>query len=374
MFPSVGQSFLAGLRGALGEAGLAHEIHAEPVGVCGNADVVSDRIQRLLLQRTPAVVTGIMGSGVLRHVHAHFSDAETPFIVNDLGGDPLMTGGTRNPFVFGNTLHLWQSMYALGEWAARTLGRRACVAAALHEAGYGIVHAFWLGFCEAGGGEVVATEVTHRETADDDPLEQVRRLSAHQPDVVMAFYAGREGIGFAKAWTALGLAGRIPLLASPLMTHDLWRSRMPPEALDGLHTAWSWDTTARPEAHTRFSQAAGIGPEKEPAVFALLGYETGQMIVAARQVIGGAPATGAAWRNALSGVSFASPRGELHVDADSGEVVAASSLFEWHTAADGRVALGRTAPLARSGLCDAAYQAIQAGDSRSGWLNPYLVT
>ena len=115
MFPGAGPGFLAGLRGALAGAGVAHEIVPEAVGVCADTNLVSDRIQNLLLKQAPDVVTGIMGSGVLREVHAHFSGAETPFIVNDLGGDPLMTGGARNPFVFGNTLNLWRSMYALRE-------------------------------------------------------------------------------------------------------------------------------------------------------------------------------------------------------------------------------------------------------------------
>jgi len=374
MFPAAGQNFLAGLRGALVEAGVAHVLHTEPVGVCGDKDVVADRIQRLLLQQSPDVVTGIMGAGVLRQVHTHFSDADTPFLVNDLGGDPLMTGGARNPWVFGNTLHLWQSMYALGEWAARTIGRRACVAAGLHEGGYGIVHAFWLGFCDAGGGEVLATEVTHRDTADDDPTEHVRRLAALEPDLVMAFYAGREGISFAQTWSALGLAGRLPLLASPLMMHDYWRPKMPAETLDGLRTAWSWDTTARGEAHDRFRLACGVTPGKEPAVFTLLGYETGQMLAAAQRTTGVELTGGLAWRDALSGVCFTSPRGDLRVDPDSGEVEAGVSLFEWRLAVDGQPGPVRVGPLATTAACLAAYAAIKAGDTRSGWFNPYLVT
>jgi ABC-type branched-subunit amino acid transport system substrate-binding protein len=315
-----------------------------------------------------------MGAGVLRHVHAHFSDAETPFVVNDTGGDPLMTGGARNPCVFGNTLHLWQSMYALGYWASRNIGRRACVAAALHEAGYGIVHAFWLGFCEAGGGEVIATEVTHRATPDDDPSEQLRRLAAHEPDLVMAFYAGREGISFANAWAALGLAGTIPLLTSPLMTHDYWLPRMPTEVIDGLRTAFSWDTTARPEAHERFRRACGVKPGTEPAVFTLLGYETGLILAAAQRAAGGALAGSPAWRDALSGVSFSSPRGDLRVEAESGEVDAETYLFEWRRLADGALSPVSADALERPASCRAAYEAIRAGDTRSGWFNPYLVT
>lgn len=374
MFPSAGQGFLAGLRGALSEAGVDHHLVAEPAGACADKDQVVDRVQRLLLQHGPHVVTGVMGSGVLRHVHTHFLDAEVPFIVNDMGADPLMTGGSRNPYVFSNSFHLWQSMYALGYWASRNVGARACVAAAFHEAGYGMVHAFWLGFCDAGGGAVVATEVTHRATADDDPADQVRRVAALEPDVVMAFYAGREGVSFANAWSALGLAGTIPLLATPLMAHDYWRPKMPAEVVAGMRTAFSWDATARPDVHAHFRRACGVAPGQEPAVFTLLGYETGLMLAAASQRAGKWLSHGQACQAALSEVSCLSPRGELRVDAASGEVATADYLLEPVWDADGTLAFVNRGTLELPASYRIAHDAVQASDARSGWFNPYLVT
>jgi branched-chain amino acid transport system substrate-binding protein len=282
-----------------------------------------------------------------------------------------MTDGQRNPFIFGNSLNLWQSAYALGYWASQQLGSRAGVAAALHEAGYGIVSAFWLGFCEAGGGTILGTEVTHRQTADDDPTEQVRRLADLSPDFIMAFYSGREGISFVNTYASLGLAGRLPLIASPLMSHGQGLPKMR-NHIGGVRTAFSWDLNSRPEEHKRFRRIGKVKVGMEPAVFTLLGYETGLALHAA--VAGRDEITGEQLQEALSGVAFMSPRGPLHLKAETGEVATVDYLQELQARDDGTctaVTLG-TLPLPPSFQRD--WDAVKRSDARSGWINPYLVT
>lgn len=373
MYPSAGQGYLAGLRGALSDAGLDCQVLAEPVGVCAAKDLVADRIQRLLWQQ-PDVMTGVMGSGVLRHVHSHFLDSQIPFIASDVGADPLMTGGTRNPFIFFLSLGLWKSMYALGWHAARHIGTRACVAAGLHDAGYGITYAFWLGFVDAGGGTVLATEVTHRASADEDPTSSVDRLADHEPDLVLACYSGREGTSFAKAWASRRGARGAALVATPFMTHDFWLPAMPAEAIVGTRTACSWDLSARTPLFERFRAACGVAPGGEPAVFTLLGYEAGLLIAAAVTRHGGRPTSGQSWRDAMSGASFDSPRGSLRVDDVWGEVAAVDHLLQWKQDATGTLETVAIGPLDLPERYVAHYGAIRDGDVRSGWFNPYMIT
>lgn len=372
MFAGVDQTFVAGLRGALSEAGVEHDLVLEPAGTCAVRDQVTEKIQRLLLQ-SPDVVTGVMGVGLSRHLHPFFRDAEVPVILNDLGPDPLMTGGQRNPFLFSNSLNLWQSMYALGYWAAANLGKKACIAAALHEGGYGMIPAFSLGFEQAGGGSLLAIQVTHRDAADEDPSAQLRLLADQSPDFVMAFYSGREGIAFMNAWSAMGLGDRFPLLTTPLMFHVQWLDRMGASPA-GARTAVSWDTGARPEAHDRFRHAARVRPDREPAVFALLGYETGLMIAEAVRRSPGAALGGDGMREALSGVTIASPRGDLQVDRASGEVSTVDYLQEMSRGAGGALQPVTLERLALPPSFRGDYSRIANGDERSGWFNPYLVT
>ena len=371
-FPAVDHSFVAGLRGALTDAGVAFELVIEPTGNAAVRDLVTEKVQRMLLQHAPDVVTAVLGAGLSPHMHAMFRDAETPLLMADLGADPIMVGNERSPFAFSLTLDLWRSSAALGYWAARSLGSKACIAAGFHEAGYGLVPAFWLGFQQAGGGTVLSTEVTHRKSADDDPTEQLRRIAALNPDFVMSFYSGRDGISFANAWHDLGLSARLPLLASPLFTHDVWLSRMPkPPA--GVRTAMSWDTSAHADEHERFRRLAKVGEGKSPAVFALLGYETGRLLASAAARLG-TERSGAALCQALSGTSFMSPRGHMRVDESTGEAVGTQDyLQELRRGEDGTWSQVTLDVLPAPPAARAAYDAIRQSDERSGWLNPYLV-
>lgn len=371
LYPAVDHSFVAGLRGALADAGVAFELAIEPTGNAAVKDTVTEKVQRVLLQHDPDVVIALMGAGVSRHLHPLFRDAETPLIVADMGADPVMMGESRNPFAFTVTLDLWRSAAALGYWAAQSLGSKACIAAGFHEAGYGLVPAFWLGFQEAGGGTILATEVTHRKDSDEDPSEQLQRIAALKPDFVMSFYSGRSAISFANAWHGTGPSARLPLLASPLFTHDAWLTQMtaPPA---GVRTAWSWDPTAHAEEQEQFCRLAKIGERKSPAVFALLGYETGRMLASAA-VRGGSER--AALCRALSGASFMSPRGQLLVDETTGDVTGSRDYLQELQCGPGgtwsRVTTGTISP---PPTFRAAYDALRRADERAGWLNPYLVT
>jgi branched-chain amino acid transport system substrate-binding protein len=364
---------VAGLRGALTDAGVAFDLAIEPTANAAVKDAVTEKVQRVLLQHDPDVVIALVGAGLSPHVHTLFRDAEKPLIVADLGADPIMLGESRNPFAFSTTLNLWRSAAALGYWAARAVGKKACIAAGFHEAGYGLVPAFWLGFQEAGGGTILSTEVTHRATADDDPSEHLRRIAALAPDFVMAFYSGREGISFIKAWHECGLAARVPLLASPLMTHDAWLTRMPDPPM-GVRTALSWDRTAHAGEQEQFLRLAKVSEGKSPAVFALLGYETGRLLASAAARLG-SERSGEAVCRALSGASFTSPRGRLRVDEATGEVEGAQDyLQELRRGPDGTLSHVTVETLTPPPSFRAAYDALRRADARSGWLNPYLVT
>jgi branched-chain amino acid transport system substrate-binding protein len=360
---------VAGLRGALADAGVAFELAIEPTGNAALKDAVTEKVQRLLLQHDPDVVIALVGAGLSRHLHPMFRDVEKPLIIADAGADPIMMGDSRNPFAFSITLDLWRSSAALGYWAARSLGSKACIAAGFHEAGYGLVPAFWMGYQEAGGGTILATEVTHRKASDEDPSEHLQRIAALNPDFVMSFYSGRSAISFADAWHGAGLSARLPLLASPLFTHDAWLTQMaaPPA---GVRTASSWDPTAHTAEQEQFRRLAKIGEGKSPAVFALLGYETGRLLasaVARRESEGSAEAM----CRALSGASFMSPRGRMQVDESTGEVGGTQDyLQELRRGPDGALARVTVEPLTPPPSFRAAYDALRHADERSGWLNP----
>lgn len=373
MFPGVDQGFLAGLEGALAGVDPRARLIVEPVGAGANRDVVQEKIQKLLLVERPHVVVGVLGAGLVPHVQTSFAQHRTPFLVCNLGADLLLTGDEPNPFIFWNSLNVWQSTYALGFWASRNVGRTGAIAAAFHEAGYGIVRAFWLGFEMAGGGRVLATEVTHRASATEDPSDALARLAAHGPDLVFGLYAGREGVSFMRAWAALGLTNGPPLVTTPLMTHGHWLGQMGPEVL-GVRTACSWVPGTDPAADARFSEACGgAATRPAPDVFGLLGYEAGLIVRGALTRLGTAPVDGAALGAAMAGVGFASPRGEMRVDADSREVPTSDQLIEIRSGASEEPAWTGVGRIRLPDRYDADARIVRDQEVKPGWVNAYLV-
>lgn len=373
LFPGLDRDFMDGLRAGLTESGAAHTLFVEPVGNAAVQDTMTGSIQRLLLQHRPHVITGVVGSAMIRHVHMFFDEARVPFLVNSLGADPILDNGTRNPWVFHNSFNLWQSAYALGHWASQNLGSRACIAAGYHEAGYGVVPAFWGGFCEAGGGSVLATEVTHRATADDDPTEQIRRLADLEPDFVFALYSGREGISFARSFASLGPKGAIPVVSTPFMIHRRWLPRMGDDVA-GLRTAFCWDRRHRNEADQRFREACQAEGCDDPDVFALLGYETGRALCEAREASRGAKWDAEAFRAALADASFTSPRGPWSLDPESGEVNTRDWLMEVRGNGEGATCVNTVESLPLPPSFRGSYDRFRSQELRPGWINPYLVT
>ena len=372
MFPGVDQALLAGLEGAVADMDPPPRFIVEPVGAGARLDTVASKVQRLLLVERPHVVVGILGAGVVPHVRMFFDQHRTPFIACNLGGDVLPNNGTPQQFVFWNSLNLWQSTYALGWWAASNVGRSVAVAAAFHEAGYGIVDAFYRGFL-GGGGRIAAIEVTHRESATQDPSDAVARLAASGADFLFGLYSGREGVSFMQALAAAGLAGGLPLVTTPMLTHGHWAAALPPEVL-GSRTACSWVPGTHPVEDQKFLAAsAGRGTRPLPDVFGLVAYEAGLLIAAALARTNGRPVTGELLAEAIAGAEFASPRGAMRVDPTLREVTTSDSLIEIVEDVAGTPAWRAIEPLPLPDRYRDDTHELRQLERKTGWLNAYLV-
>ncbi len=378
LLPGLGNDFAAGLRAALVARGVEARLTLEPVGVSADGEVLQERVHRLLLQSRPDVVTGVTGAGAAPAVASLFREASVPFIVNDIGGEPLLVGDRPNPWIFWNSFDVWTSVYALGYWAARHLGSTATLAVGFHEAGYGIGQAFWHGFEHAGGGRVAATQVTHRDSADDDPTDQIRALLAHAPAVVMGLYSGREAASFVDAFRAVEAEeGAPPLLLSPFALHGPWLSAMG-SAAQGIRTAATWVPGLHPDLEAAFLDEYSAEADGPPGPFGLLGYETGQMLAEALEGRGGEALRGGELRARLAQGGVRSPRGRRGVDPASGDLLNRHRLVEVAVGSDGPLLVevegpeGGGLPLPDRYSEDLA--ASRERPAKRGWLNPYLVT
>lgn len=369
--PRLDRDFLGGIRGALAERGVEHRLAIELTGNAALPASVVEKAQRLLLEHGPAIVTGVIGTLMMPHLASLFDEARTALVISNIGADPLLDAGHRHPYVIHHSLELWRSTYALGRWAAEHVGKRACLAVGYHESGYSIVGAFWAGFSD-GGGEILATEVTHRSSPDEDPSPAVARLVEHDPELVVALSSGPDGVSFVGAYRRLTASKPIPLIASALMLHPRWLAEMGDAAL-GIRTVFGWDAAADSPAAAAFDRARALGGSPDREVFALLGYECGLAIAAAAHSADALDAE--PFLRALNGVSIDSPRGALRVDPAAGEIRGGQHhVFEVQRDAESGVRLVRIEALAVDPECESHYAELRRQEIRPGWINPYLVT
>jgi branched-chain amino acid transport system substrate-binding protein len=273
-----------------------------------------------------------------------------PLLVADVGAT-MLRPSWRHPYIFRSSLGHWQSAWALGQWAAANVGRRALIASGFYDSGFDTVHALWSGF-EAGGGERPALVVTGGPGAPPDLGAAARAARA---DLVLAAYSGPGAARFVGGYAGSGLGG-LPLLGPGPLVADELLPRQGSAAL-GVRSASTW-AADRPAAR---ALAAGVPADE----FAALGYDAGRLLGAAVALAGGRAER---LRDALAAAAAEGARGPLAFDPETLEAAAPVALREVLAGPRGlaHVTVADLTPLARQPLAPPA-------GPRSGWRDAYLM-
>jgi hypothetical protein len=260
----------------------------------------------------------------------------------------------------------WASAYALGRWAGAP-GRRAAMVATLFDAGYDGLHAFRLGFEEAGG-TIVATEVLDVPGRERVPGDVLGALAAHAPDAIYASCHDHQGALLLRAFAERTAAeraslARCQLLASPQLASVANLAHAP--ALR-LHTVATYDPALALPANAAFVSAFRSHHGALPDGTAVAGWEAGRLIAAAAS----STPTPTALREAILATVLDSPRGRVAFDRASGVADSPHYLVRCSADASGvrREVLGTLGVIGEHDERVRAWQRAQ----RSGWTNPYL--
>lgn len=225
------------------------------------------------------LVIGAVTPHGARHVGAALRGSRTVFL-NVEPGAQILRPRDYHAWVFHHTLNLWQANYAAGVQAASARGRRAAILSSYIESGYDTSAAFTAGF-ESSGGTVVGLAVSHVPGQTATLPQLVSELHAAGADFI---YVNASGERAAELLAAVGPNA----VAAPF-------------AQSGL-------------ADTPFANAylkvAGAAPD----AYALLGYEAGNLVLAAAS---SAQTRGSSLAAALREARFTGPRGSIHMQAGS---------------------------------------------------------
>jgi branched-chain amino acid transport system substrate-binding protein len=357
-YPTLGANFVNGLNLALSGQGSKRAQSAAVATTTASLAATAASLNDLLSRNKVDVVVGVLRSAdALQQTLADHKRVllATSFEATVPAGQP--DSGVQH------ALPYWQAAWALGQWAAQNLGKRAAILHSFQESGYDTSFAFYAGFL-AGGGQECSMNVTHIPGASQTLDKVVGDVAALKPDLV---YLGYVGAGAAEALAALRASGlaKLPTLASGAML-EADSLRQLGSAAAGLRSAMPWNGDATSQASQDFARAYRQAARSEPDHWALLGYEIGGLLGVASQALKGDWSDPAAVQSALRAAQFSGPRGLV------GPQVAASAFVIREVRSSGKGLINATiANVSAAPLADARIAELIAG-VRSGCSLPYL--
>ena len=369
IYPDLGKNWLAGARLALKRAdkGACRRIVLIPQSTGFTTGATARRI-KVFLEDGVKLVTGMISPGLAVGLQDHFTENRAFLLMSSLGAN-VSTPAIDSPFIFRHTLNTWQAAWSLGNWAARTLGRRAMIISSFYESGFDSLRAFSLGF-EGGKGRILESIVTDKPIAERDLLESALcNIRYRRPDVVYAAYCGPAASDFFRAYDEAGLTGKVALLGTGMLTDEYFLGARCRAALD-IRTGFAWSREMHSPGSISFAAAFRRPTGRTADPFALLGYETVLLILNALKSRGANPQNAKAFTRALSRVEVHSPRGRLCMDPASRTTF--GPVYAFRVRSDG---MGlRSEVVTRLGCLaelDKRVEKLRSG-TRSGWINMYL--
>jgi branched-chain amino acid transport system substrate-binding protein len=258
------------------------------------------------------IVAGLISTHIAQAVRDYVHQKRMVLIISNAGANTL-TRDRRSPYIFRTSFSNWQISFPLGEWVAKQVGRRVFVSAADYAAGREHAEAFKASFLRAGG-QVVGEIYPPLGNADYGPF--LSEIARTKPDATYNFYAGSDALKFVKQYDEYGLKREIRLTGAGFMVEEdilAAQGRSALGAVTTLHWALSLDT----HANRRFVSDYRKRFHAEPDVYAVMGYDTGRVIVEALQAVGGDVSDRQRLTAALRTIQFESPRGPFRLDPET---------------------------------------------------------
>ena len=164
-----------------------------------NPDVAKRIAQELIVRDKVQLLTGFVWTPNAAAIAPLTAEAKVPYISMNAAGVNILN---LSPYMARVSFTLWQSVYPLGQWAAKKF-KRAYTAVSDFAPGHESEEAFLKAFKE-GGGEIV--DSVRIPLANPDFVPYIQRIKDAKPNVLFAFNpAGKQATAMMKAYADLGL-------------------------------------------------------------------------------------------------------------------------------------------------------------------------
>jgi branched-chain amino acid transport system substrate-binding protein len=265
----------------------------------------TDNANKLVTRDKVDILIGTVHSGVAAAMVKVAKDNDTMLIIPNAGVDAA-TGALCAPNIFRTSFSNWQPGFATGKFAADRKWKRAVMISWDYAAGKESTGGFKDAFT-AGGGTIEKELFLPFPQVAFQPL--LTEIASIKPDVVYAFYAGGGAVSFVKDYAAAGLRKTIPLVGPGFLTDGTLEAQG--EAAQGLETALHYADDLPNAKDKAFRAAFKKATSREADVYAVQGYDTGQLLVSALTAVKGDVHARKELVAAMEKTTIDSPRGKF---------------------------------------------------------------
>jgi branched-chain amino acid transport system substrate-binding protein len=305
-YAALGTAITNGFKLAITEAGGkfgGHDIDYVTVDDESEPAKAPDNVNKLIKRDNVDVLVGTVHSGVALAMAKAARDNNALLIIPNAGADAI-TGPMCAPNIFRTSFSNSQPGLAMGKVAAEKGYKTAVTLTWKYAAGEESTGGFKEAF-EKGGGKVTKEMTLPFPNVEFQPF--LTEIASIKPDVVYVFFAGGGAVKFVKDYAAAGLKDKIPLLGPGFLTDGTLEAQG--DSAQGLLTTLHYADSLDNPKNNAFRAAYKAAYKIEPDVYAVQGYDAGQLLAAGLKAVNGDVSKRDALIRALETTKIDSPRG-----------------------------------------------------------------
>ena len=258
-----------------------------------------------LVQRDKVdVLIGTVHSGVQMGIQKVARDSGVLSIIPNAGVHAA-TRALCAPNVFRTSFTNSQPTLALGKAMVDRGHKKAVWITWKYAAGDEAFEGFRDSYTAAGGTIVKELGLPFPNVEFQALLTEIASL---KPDAVACFFAGGGAAKFIRDYAAAGLKGKIPLYGSGFLTEGVLDAAGP--AADGIITTMHYSDSLDTPRNKKFRLDYAKTFRMQPDVYAVQGYDSGQLLVQGAAAVKGDLANKQALYKAMESATIDSPRGK----------------------------------------------------------------
>ncbi len=264
-YTMLSQYLLRGIKLAFPSKAISVNYNMENVGKGENIKEIVGKANTLLMHDIN-VCFAMVGSESWQELNSLFTQSGVPLFLLDAGAKiNLVDDFKPSTTTFIHSLAMWQSMYALGGFAAEKY-KKVVSTSSLFDGGYNFLAAFSRGI-EEQKGEITGFHSTQQFNEEDFKVRLKNTINEGAPKALLCLYSGSDADEFYQKCIGKGYDGGLPLLATPL---GLGTGNI---EIDNITTVSTWLPELDNDENKAFVAAYTAKHKKAPDMFAALAYE-----------------------------------------------------------------------------------------------------